>query len=492
MATVASQRAQTASQNNASSKINNANSASATTDTSTDYDSGYPENGKAWSDLPTSSSFGNSIYAGAVTFATPTRSGSVLPLYPIQSAANVTFKWGYTALRVRPVNLTLNAVGPNSETVDITAIDGSATEAVWNFGSLPTETPLINGYYKIQLYDQRGVSVDYSPGWMVPCTTLSIALYSPDFYDPITTMTGYCPTCFYNAGSSFHEAFVPIAAATGIALITSVLVLANVLVICSGRMIDKQAHNYAYYNKSSDPSSAKIRRPMMRMKNQHGKPNMRPGDLPSAAAAATASINVSALPTSGVFDHTNRPGTIEWKMPKLTFPQQDKSSKNVILGPVYRLPVDNDDAGAQIDLRWTYTNLKVRPERLTIEAVGPNKATWAVSVMEGTVTSATWDLRATPSYTPLIEGYYTLQVHDQRGPDSLPKPGWLLPDNKMRVALYKTENNNHVGEKIAPFECATCFNYVMKGMDNEMRASANRTLANYVLMMIILFLWTLL
>ncbi|CAO3610128.1 unnamed protein product [Mucor fragilis] len=231
------QNAQTASQNtasvtNAASTTDSATittSASTSTDTSTDVDSGYPDDGKAWSDLPTSSSFGNSIYAGAVTFATPTRSGSVSPLYPIQSAANVTFKWGYTALRVRPVNLTLNAVGPNSVTVDIAALNGSATEAVWNLGSVPTDMPLMNGYYKIQLYDQRGVSVDYSPGWMVPCTTLSVALYSPEVYDPVTTASDYCPTCFYNAGSSFREAFGPIAVATGIAAFTSTLVLINLL-----------------------------------------------------------------------------------------------------------------------------------------------------------------------------------------------------------------------------------------------------------------------
>lgn len=162
----------------------------------------------------------------------------------------MTFRWGYTALRVRPVNLTLNAVGPNSVTVDITAMDGSATEAVWNIGSVPTDTPLMNGYYKIQLFDQRGVSVDYSPGWMSPCTTLSIALYSPDLYDPITTVcklmlffieyltliyiyiymiAGYCPTCFYSGSNSFHEAFRPIVAAISIAAFTSIIVLINIL-----------------------------------------------------------------------------------------------------------------------------------------------------------------------------------------------------------------------------------------------------------------------
>ncbi|OAD02140.1 hypothetical protein MUCCIDRAFT_82524 [Mucor lusitanicus CBS 277.49] len=213
-----------------------------------------------------------------------------------------------------------------------------------------------------------------------------------------------------------------------------------------------------------------MRRPMMVMNSKHRKYPKRPVDLLSpTTTTAVALKNISALPTTGTFDHTNRPGTIEWKEPKLAYqpPKTDEEhddSKDVVLGPMYRLPVDSDDAaGTQIDLRWTYANLKVRPEKITIEAVGPNKATWTVSVLEGTMTSATWDLRATPSYSPLIEGYYTLQVHDQRGQDSLPKPGWLLPDSKMKIALYKTtEGNNHVGEKIAPFECATCFNYVMK------------------------------
>ncbi|GAN04856.1 hypothetical protein MAM1_0075c04321 [Mucor ambiguus] len=195
----------------------------------------------------------------------------------------------------------------------------------------------------------------------------------------------------------------------------------------------------------------------MMIMSKHKKYPKRPVDLLSSTATTAAALkNISALPTTGIFDHTNRPGTIEWKEPKLTYQplktdDDGGAGKEVVLGPVYRLPVDSDDAaGTQIDLKWTYANLKVRPERITIEAVGPNKATWTVSVMEGTMTSATWDLRATPSYSPLIEGYYTLQVHDQRGHDSLPKPGWLLPDSKMKIALYKTtEGNNHVGEKIA-------------------------------------------
>lgn len=260
-----------------------------------------------------------------------------------------------------------------------------------------------------------------------------------------------------------------------------------------------------------------MHRPMMVM-NKHRKYPKRPVDLLSPTATTAALKNISALPTTGAFDHTHRPGTIEWQEPKLTYQPQEKKgddgdNRAVVLGPVYRLPVDSDDAaGTQIDLKWTYANLKVRPERITIEAIGPNKATWTVSVMEGTMTSATWDLRATPSYSPLIEGYYTLQVHDQRGQGSQPKPGWLLPDSKMKIALYKTtEGNNHIGEKIArechdstscmiatnsvldvAFECATCFNYVMKDFDGRVQASTNKNYANRTLMMIIFFLWTLL
>jgi hypothetical protein len=134
--------------------------------------------------------------------------------------------------------------------------------------------------------------------------------------------------------------------------------------------------------------------------------------------------NISALPVTGVFDHTNRPGTIIWKTPKLVTDQQrNKNSKEVVLGPVYRLPLDSDDTGSQVRMEWAYANLKVRSKKLTVEAVGPNKVTWAVDVMEGTEKTTTWDLRETPSYSPLIEGHYTLHVHDQRGQDTLPKPG---------------------------------------------------------------------
>ena len=174
----------------------------------------------------------------------------------------------------------------------------------------------------------------------------------------------------------------------------------------------------------------------------------RPSKPKVPTAADTALKNVSALPTKGEFDHTNRPGVVVWKVPQVK-PEQAKDSKQVLLGPMYRLPLDSDDTGSLIQMEWNYVNLKVRPENLTLEAIGPNKAAWSITTVEGTATKATWDLRATPSYSPLIEGYYTIHLHDQRGPGTLPKPGWLLPDKSLKIALYKADGNNHVGEFIA-------------------------------------------
>lgn len=199
--------------------------------------------------------------------------------------------------------------------------------------------------------------------------------------------------------------------------------------------------------------------------------------------------NVSALPTNGEYDHTHRPGSVVWKTPKPKL-EQAQNDKDVILGPIYRLPLDHDDTGAQIQMEWSYTHLKVRPENITIEAVGPNKGIWSVTVVEGSKTTATWDLRETPSYSPLIEGQYTLYLYDQRGRETKPKPGWLLPDDKMKISLYKTVENNHVGEYIAPSECATCYKHIMQGLGKLENSTVNNKHTNLDVMYILLsFLW---
>ncbi|GAN10465.1 conserved hypothetical protein [Mucor ambiguus] len=178
--------------------------------------------------LPTSASYGNSVYPGAASFATPTASKSVSPLYRIDPKENVTFVWSFTDLLVQPSNLTLAAVAPNKVTYTITAMPGLATSAVWQIKDVPTASPLMMGMYQIQLYDQRGVSAPAQPGWLAPYTRLSIAFYSPESYSAMSG-TDYCPTCFYNAGRRIAESFGPIAVALSVASVTSAMILYGLL-----------------------------------------------------------------------------------------------------------------------------------------------------------------------------------------------------------------------------------------------------------------------
>ncbi|ORY98163.1 hypothetical protein BCR43DRAFT_563455 [Syncephalastrum racemosum] len=180
---------------------------------------------------PTSSSYGNSIYPGSATFVTPTGSASVSPMYRINSMENVTFIWSFESVLVHPVSLTLAAVGPNSATYTITVMEGGATSAEWHLSDIPTGTPLMNGYYEVQLYDQRGISASEQPGWLSPQTSLSIAFYSEETYANWSSTPGSngCPYCFYDTGFSLHHAVGPLCTAIGIAVVSSVFIVYQIL-----------------------------------------------------------------------------------------------------------------------------------------------------------------------------------------------------------------------------------------------------------------------
>ncbi|KAI8078820.1 uncharacterized protein BX664DRAFT_342780 [Halteromyces radiatus] len=170
--------------------------------------------------LPTSASYGVTVQVGIATFLAPTASKSVSPLYRVDANENVTFSWSYTNLLVRPANLTLAAVGPQSVTYTIAALAGDATSYVWQLNSVVPKTPLMNGYYQIQLYDQRGPSAVPSPGWLMPQSRLTIAFYTPQSYQSINN-SNYCPTCFYSAAQALKNTFGPMGIAFGIACLTS-------------------------------------------------------------------------------------------------------------------------------------------------------------------------------------------------------------------------------------------------------------------------------
>ncbi|KAI7902495.1 uncharacterized protein BX663DRAFT_511248 [Cokeromyces recurvatus] len=178
--------------------------------------------------LPTSASFGNTVFPGGASFIKPTASKSVSPLYRIDNRENVTFIWTFTDLKVAPVNLTLAAVAPNKVTYTISTLPGHATSAVWQIKDVPTASPLMMGMYQVQLYDQRGVSANPQPGWLAPNTRLTIAFYSPETYQA-GTGSDYCPACFYNASRKMAESLGPMIIAVGLAGVTSAMILWGLL-----------------------------------------------------------------------------------------------------------------------------------------------------------------------------------------------------------------------------------------------------------------------
>ncbi|KAG1451407.1 hypothetical protein G6F46_010157 [Rhizopus delemar] len=133
------------------------------------------------------------------------------------------------------------------------------------------------------------------------------------------------------------------------------------------------------------------------------------------------------------------PASLSWKkpIPNHSFP------------PMYKVGVSN------MTFEWTVDakHLKVQPESLTIALVHSQKQTWTAAVVAGMATTAYWDLAHLPASSPLMVGYYTVWVYDQRGPKAFPSPGWLMPDSRLVVAMYSTEA--YVDRTDAMF-CPTC------------------------------------
>ncbi|OAD03274.1 hypothetical protein MUCCIDRAFT_110131 [Mucor lusitanicus CBS 277.49] len=130
-------------------------------------------------------------------------------------------------------------------------------------------------------------------------------------------------------------------------------------------------------------------------------------------------------PTYASFSNDIPPAYLTWKkpIPNQTFP------------PLYKIGVSN------MSFEWTVDPnvLKVQPANLTVALANPQKQTFTAAVVAGTATSANWDLAHLQPGSPLMVGYYTVWVYDQRGPKAFPSPGWLMPDSRLVVAMYSTE-----------------------------------------------------
>ncbi|CAO3690168.1 unnamed protein product [Rhizopus stolonifer] len=84
------------------------------------------------------------------------------------------------------------------------------------------------------------------------------------------------------------------------------------------------------------------------------------------------------------------------------------------------------------------------PQNLTIQLADSQNQTHLAAIIPGNATMAHW----THIPTTLMMGYYTVWIHDSRGPKAYPSPGYLVPNARLILGLYTTING---------VACPTCY-----------------------------------
>ncbi|KAI8987379.1 hypothetical protein BDF20DRAFT_849877 [Mycotypha africana] len=186
-------------------------------------------NANPFAGKPTYASFSNDIPPAYLTWKKPIPNQTFPPLYKI-GVSNITFEWTVDpkVLKVQPANLTVALANPQKQTYTAAVVPGTATSANWDLARLPPESPLMVGYYTVWVYDQRGPKAFPSPGWLMPDSRLVVAMYSTEAYVGRTDSM-FCPTCYLGGSRSFHESFMPLITAVGVAVITSIVILVSAL-----------------------------------------------------------------------------------------------------------------------------------------------------------------------------------------------------------------------------------------------------------------------
>lgn len=129
---------------------------------------------------------------GGITITQPAQTADA-SYYKIASGVNVTFGWNFTSVLSYPTKLVVQAYcSDNSNTYTIaSSIPGTATSVVWapylyDQQAIQSGQPaLIQATYRLQIYDERGLSVAASPGLFAPNSNVEFALYIPQPYTPI-------------------------------------------------------------------------------------------------------------------------------------------------------------------------------------------------------------------------------------------------------------------------------------------------------------------
>ncbi|KAI8070515.1 hypothetical protein BC940DRAFT_296341 [Gongronella butleri] len=181
-------------------------------------------NGNPFQGKPTGGAFPNNVPPAYLTWKKPIPNQTFPPLFKI-GVSNITFEWTVdgSALKVQPVNLTVAVANPQKQTSSIQVLAGTATEAFWDLAKIDAQNPLMVGYYTMLVYDQRGPKAVPSPGWLMPDSRLVFALYSTEAYVGRTDSM-FCPSCYVGGGRSFSTSALPLLAAFGVAIFTSVFV----------------------------------------------------------------------------------------------------------------------------------------------------------------------------------------------------------------------------------------------------------------------------
>ncbi|KAJ2958581.1 hypothetical protein NQZ79_g5849 [Umbelopsis isabellina] len=142
----------------------------------------------------------------------------------------------------------------------------------------------------------------------------------------------------------------------------------------------------------------------------------------SSRSVAAASSQPTAMP-SVIINPNGPPAYITWKTPL----------PNTHYPPLFKI------GSSTVTMEWGIDRqaLAVPPDNLTVAVISPQKETIVVAELGGAATSATWDL--VNISRPLMVGFFTVLVYDQRGPTAIPQAGQLMPDNRLTLGLYSPE-----------------------------------------------------
>ncbi|KAF8623936.1 hypothetical protein AX15_006102 [Amanita polypyramis BW_CC] len=166
-----------------------------------------------------------------------------------------------------------------------------------------------------------------------------------------------------------------------------------------------------------------------------------------SSSSSIISNNANTNSSAGSSSHINIPQSAPAGSITITQPPETATSY-FKLAPSYL-----------VTFAWNFTDVIVTPTHLTVSAAADNGNTYPVGptngIIPGTATSVVWDIysyqQANPA-TPLAQATYTLMIWDDRGPNSPRVPGFMVPNDNLRFAIYTPQPYTGLGDgQFPPF-----------------------------------------